>query len=301
MSDQSDGRNAWGQYWQSGGQASCFAGAAAVDTGELWQPFIETLPSGARILDMACGGGALTRVLLSRADNPRVMGVDYAPDLPPVEGAELVRSALESQPFESDSFDAVVSQFGMEYADIDAVLAEMSRMLVPAGRFACLMHHADGAVVQQAAQEIAALADLLAEGGIIHGAVELARVKEAGAASPALEQRVAQTFAAATQRPLTPTRKWALDFFAEMMEKQAEMPPEYLRNNTYLLHRELSGLLTRLEAMRNAAKTESEIQQLVEQMTANGFAEVSTAARSDAAGNVFAWWISGTRGPKAWD
>ena len=301
MSNQSAQREAWGQYWRSGGEDSCFAGSAAVDTRTLWLPFVAGLPPGSRILDMACGGGALARQLLDADGAHRVTGVDYAPDVPTIEGAELVLSALESQPFEQDSFDAAVSQFGIEYADIAAVVAEMSRVLVPAGRFACLIHHADGAVVAQAEAEVAALSDLLAEGGVIHGAVELARIRAAEKASPALEQRIAQTFAAATRQPLTPTRKWALDFFAEMMDKQASMPLEYLRNNTLLLHRELRSLVDRLEALRAAAKSEPEIERLVGCMTENGFAEVSAAAQQDADGQVFAWWVSGTRGPKAWD
>lgn len=299
--DPSAQREAWGHYWRSGGADSCFAGSVPVDTSTVWQPFLAALPAGSRILDMGCGGGALTRQLLDAEGDYRVTGIDYAPDLPAIEGAELVRSALETQPFEPDNFDAVVSQFGIEYADLASVVAEMSRVLLPAGRFGCLMHHAEGAVVTQAETEVRALSDLLAEGGIIHGAVELARIKAADKASPALEQRIAQTFAAATRQPLTPTRKWALDFFAEMMEKQASMPLEYLRNNTLLLHRELRSLVDRLEAMRSAAKSEPEMERLVDEMTQNGFAEVSLAPQLDAAGHVFAWWITGTRGPKAWD
>ena len=47
------------------------------------------------------------------------------------------KAAAESLPFEPDSFDAVVSQFGlMFFADPKAAIMEMSRVLRPKGRLA---------------------------------------------------------------------------------------------------------------------------------------------------------------------
>ena len=98
---------------------------------------------GQRVLDVACGTGILTREIAPRIGSAgRVVGVDPSPGMvavakrlaPAIEWREGI---AESLPFPDQSFDAVVSQFGlMFFTDRRQALREMLRVLTPGGRLA---------------------------------------------------------------------------------------------------------------------------------------------------------------------
>lgn len=98
---------------------------------------------GARVLDVACGTGVLAREALKRVGAAgAVTGLDPSTGMlalarrlaPEVDWREGVAEAL---PFEDESFDAVVSQFGfMFFTDRKRAAAEMLRVLKPGGHLA---------------------------------------------------------------------------------------------------------------------------------------------------------------------
>lgn len=98
---------------------------------------------GQRVLDVACGTGILAREVTSRMGaSGRVTGIDPSPGMlavakqlaPAVEWREGVAEALL---FPDQSFDAVVSQFGlMLFTDRRQALREMLRVLAAGGRLA---------------------------------------------------------------------------------------------------------------------------------------------------------------------
>jgi SAM-dependent methyltransferase len=101
------------------------------------------LHSGHRVLDVACGTGVVSRKALTRVGpSGTVVGLDanrgmlavaarHAPD------AAWRHGVAEQLPFADESFDRVVSQFGvMFFRDRPAAIAEMLRVLVRGGRFA---------------------------------------------------------------------------------------------------------------------------------------------------------------------
>lgn len=98
---------------------------------------------GHRVLDVACGTGVLAREAASRVgDDSRVSGLDVSAGMLAV-AAQLApnidwqEGMAESLSFESDSFDAVVSQFGlMFFRDRSAAVREMLRVLTNGGRMA---------------------------------------------------------------------------------------------------------------------------------------------------------------------
>ena len=105
------------------------AGAAAIGSGD-------------RVLDVACGTGALTHEVASRAGGAGVVGLDLNAGMLAVarERSPAIawrEGAAESLPFPDRSFDAVVSQFGlMFFQDRRAAIREMHRVLRPGGRLA---------------------------------------------------------------------------------------------------------------------------------------------------------------------
>jgi ubiquinone/menaquinone biosynthesis C-methylase UbiE len=111
-----------------------------------WGPVVAAeagVRKGDRVLDVACGTGALT---LAAADiagpSGSVVGLDRNPDMLAVarrkpRQVEWRQGAAEALPLPDDSFDAVVSQFGfMFFDDKPRALREMLRVLKPGGRLA---------------------------------------------------------------------------------------------------------------------------------------------------------------------
>lgn len=98
---------------------------------------------GDRVLDVACGTGVLARAAATRArPGGAVTGLDLNPGMLAV-AARLSptlrwqQGTAEALPFAGQSFEAVVSQFGLMFVpDPVAALREMVRVLVPGGRLA---------------------------------------------------------------------------------------------------------------------------------------------------------------------
>lgn len=109
-----------------------------------WGPVLcdaANIASGQRVLDVACGTGALTVAVANRVSpGGAVVGLDANPEMLAVarrKHADIQWHAgrAESLPFVDASFDAVVSQFGlMFFDDRVAALREMQRVLRSGGR-----------------------------------------------------------------------------------------------------------------------------------------------------------------------
>jgi ubiquinone/menaquinone biosynthesis C-methylase UbiE len=111
-----------------------------------WGPILSEvarIKRGDRVLDVACGTGALALAALERVGpEGAVIGLDPNPDMLSVARRNSARidwqeGRAESLPFPDQHFDAVVSQFGfMFFEDRARALREMMRVLRPGGRLA---------------------------------------------------------------------------------------------------------------------------------------------------------------------
>jgi SAM-dependent methyltransferase len=102
-------------------------------------------PSGARVLEVGCGTGVLTRLLGTWPDVATVVGVDIAPTL--LERARELAAHLpnvtfqqadaQELPFADDCFDVVIFDSTLSHVPRpDRALAEALRVLRPGGRLA---------------------------------------------------------------------------------------------------------------------------------------------------------------------
>lgn len=185
----------WSDYWQSGRvevmTVDTPTGPTTFDIGAIWLDWFAEFPSGARLLDLATGSGQVARHAHAAAAREGkafdITGVDYA-DVNPVEGCTLLGGvALEKLPFASACFDGASSQFGIEYADTKAALAELGRVLKPGGRALMLLHHADSIITRQAAEQIAAHDAVVGSGTIFRQARRAFVAHLKGAPSEVLE------------------------------------------------------------------------------------------------------------------
>ena len=109
--------------------------------------FFAILPSpGGPVLEVGCGEGRVCRDLRSRGYDD-IVGLDASPSLVAAAreadpGGEYVVGAAESLPFETSSFDLVVTYNSlMDVDDIAVSIREISRVLRDGGRFcACVTH-----------------------------------------------------------------------------------------------------------------------------------------------------------------
>jgi ubiquinone/menaquinone biosynthesis C-methylase UbiE len=100
-------------------------------------------PGSGRLLDVGCGG--CTHAVVFAEHGWTVVGVDVSPAqlrLAQQRGVDVVEADAAALPFDSASFDAVVSMF--THTDVDdfaAVLREVARVLRPGGAFVYLGVH----------------------------------------------------------------------------------------------------------------------------------------------------------------
>lgn len=111
----------------------------------LFQPWANRLAqtdeikSSHTILDVACGTGVLARAITRRGNGKRISGLDLNPGMLAVAsqknpGIHWQQGNAEALPFEDETFDVVLSQFGlMLFASPKKALEEMKRVLKPDG------------------------------------------------------------------------------------------------------------------------------------------------------------------------
>lgn len=111
-----------------------------------WAPLLARcadVSPGARLLDVACGTGILARELAQVIGaSESVTGLDVAPGMLAVAreiapDIRWIQGTADQLPFPDQSFDVVVSQFGlMFFRDRVRALREMLRVLSPGGHLA---------------------------------------------------------------------------------------------------------------------------------------------------------------------
>jgi ubiquinone/menaquinone biosynthesis C-methylase UbiE len=109
------------------------------------------IEQGQRVLDVGCGPGALTKVLVERVRAENVSAVDPSEQFVAAArernpGVDVARASAEDLPFEDDTFDAAVAQLVVHFmSDPVRGLEEMARVTRPGGVVAaCVWDHAGG-------------------------------------------------------------------------------------------------------------------------------------------------------------
>jgi len=188
-------RKAWSQYWSSGNFESLPEDRAAGRLAALdaaWRDFFSSFASGAKLLDLATGGGDVIRRALALRRDFKITGVDFA-DLTAVKtaqqipGVELVGNTdLSRLPFADACFDGVTSQFGIEYAEVIRATQETVRVLVPGGRGCLVLHHVDSPITQGVSRSLAAYREVFADGNAFQSGRHLFELYGGSAAPDAI-------------------------------------------------------------------------------------------------------------------
>ena len=235
----------WSDYWRNGRAEvmtiDSAAGAAPLDTAAFWRANLHGIVTGERVLDLATGSGQVAgyaaQVAAECGETAEVIGVDYA-DIaanarPLPTGVTLKGGvALEALPFEAAQFDVATSQFGIEYADHRAALAELARVCRPGARVFLLLHHADSAITRHSRRQIAAYDGVLGSGGAIRQArraftahLKAAPAPTRAAAEQAFREAVARATGRLEPEPGFDVPRYLVGYLADLAARIAAYDP----------------------------------------------------------------------------
>jgi ubiquinone/menaquinone biosynthesis C-methylase UbiE len=106
------------------------------------------LERGESVLDIACGTGVVARLAQQRGHVGRLVGIDLNTAMLAIArqksaSIEWIEGSALNLPFNSNSFDAVLCQLGLQFfPDRPLALKEMARVLKPGGRAALSVYSA---------------------------------------------------------------------------------------------------------------------------------------------------------------
>lgn len=166
----------WARYWESGA-AHSLEGSLPPDYGTeiggWWRKFFASQPLGAAVLDLCTGSGVLCRLALEADRDFSLVGVDLVPTpspwfttLRPGSAVEFRGGVqVEALPLSAVSQDVIVSQYGIEYSDLDRSVAELIRVARPKAAVAMILHSVDSRPVDLARRDLPAIEWFLGESG----------------------------------------------------------------------------------------------------------------------------------------
>jgi ubiquinone/menaquinone biosynthesis C-methylase UbiE len=171
----------WTVYWQGDHLQSCIASESPEDSDAIavfWEEFACVLGDDSTVLDLACGNGAIPQILLTTNSSLEICAVDKASIAPQrflsnfgelSKVKFLPETDICDLPFDPESFDAVTSQFGLEYAPLTKACQSAAGVLKKRGSIRLLMHHEDSEILQPVKANLAEIGRLLHHDGVFSG------------------------------------------------------------------------------------------------------------------------------------
>lgn len=298
-----ENRKAWADFWaETSGevQPACLPNALQeIDAAqrEVWHGFARALEKGARVLDLATGGGAVLKKMREARPDLVLMGVDSSPTLPPPpRSIELLAGVtMEALPFQTGGVNAITSQFGYEYGNTAAISREVGRVLAPGGKLLLVVHRSDGPIVAHNLPRRDALRWALAPGGW------LARARALLAARRVAAIPTPPGFHAAPQEAqrLFPGQSVGAEFLqalAQTLDLGRGKPLHESYEVLDVLEKKARNEIARIDTLERAACDAAGIEALSAELRSAGM-DIGppriVAERSS--GRAFAWLVSGVR------
>ena len=167
-SESSQVAEVWDNYWHGDPNGAEFASSGARHPIILsfWDEYFRTIKDQyetLRIIDIASGNGALVNCA-------KIVFGEQPVDFTCVDVSSSAISSVEqlfpdvhgvvadarSIPLDSSGYDVATSQFGIEYAGLDAI-DEVTRLIAPGGQLALLLHNQAGDIYRQCSMRLKAI------------------------------------------------------------------------------------------------------------------------------------------------
>jgi len=295
----------WTLYWSNNTPLSCIAsqkGSDAEAIEKVWRDFVAGLTHDAKILDLATGNGAVPRAMLRDRQNYAITAVDRA-DIAPLKYLENPGHLQQVQfiggidagklPMADLSFDALSSQFGIEYGELAAIAPEVYRVLKPGGRCQFLMHHQHSAIVSPNALLLEELENALQEGGLVE---TLQAFLKGSCSAPQVEQKGQQYLATEGRK----TRQISGQLFEGIgiILKTADSNFDRASDIAGNMITRLKAEYARLKQMQAASLGHKDILDFKAQLAATGLLVSEPEAMTVGAGEdeaLIGWLLSGVK------
>jgi ubiquinone/menaquinone biosynthesis C-methylase UbiE len=161
----------WNTYWEGAHANAAFTsgGAGHPMILSFWSDYFRLLQArekNPRIIDIASGNGAVV-------DCAKIAFDERLPDFTCLDVSAAAIEMLKSRfpgvtgvvadaktiPLESGAYDLATSQFGLEYAGLDA-LDEVIRLLSDNGELVLMLHHSGGSIFERCNESLEAIHEL---------------------------------------------------------------------------------------------------------------------------------------------
>lgn len=302
----------WTEYWRGGHPEVMTIGAGpgreAFDAASVWLGYFGGFQAGARLLDLATGGGQVAAFASAAGDATgrtfEVIGVDHAELAasrgPGAPGYVLMGSvALEKLPFPSAHFDGASSQFGIEYADTRQALAELARVLKPGGRALMLIHHADSAITRSTAGQAGAYDRVFGDGGVVRQArrafgAHLNRLPADAtrAAEDAFREAVRRTAGRLESTPAFEPARYLVGYLADLAERVAAYDPASALARIDAFEFGNASWRQRHRSQLSAAMDAAALETFLQRAARAGLTPTEQAEARDDRGELVAWRVA---------
>jgi ubiquinone/menaquinone biosynthesis C-methylase UbiE len=320
---------AWTRYWASGHLHSCpnaFAGNYGDELREFWFDFFGALPDGARVLDIGTGNGAVAFLARDAADARgrqfHIEGIDAA-RINPEEAAKRLaipaggvvfhgNTSSEHTGYPDGRFDAVSSQYAIEYSNVEETIGELARILSAGGRAAFVIHHTGSEALATTRLELKAFEYLSHEAPLVLAARQLLRrlatargprelaALAADRDSRRLQKDVEKELRRVVAYARAPGRNAA---FLEGIAAQVAAAVREIGTKGVgpagrrlaALEEEMAAHHERLRSIVRAARDRTGIETFCEQMAAAGFAAETPGELRRRGSDLLGWTLTATR------
>lgn len=299
----------WSNYWNYGALHSLQSSFTQNYEGSIrqfWNEVFLPLNDQSRVLDVGTGNGPLPAMLCERdASNlPWVDAIDLAqisPDwigrLPAAKMQKICFHSgvsVEALPFQTGSCTLVTSQYGLEYAEPEAAIREITRVLQPSGSLAFIAHHANSRLAEIAEAEIAHVRwlregssllddthallpylEIASRGGTKHLASDRSALESRQKFNRAMQSLGDEIERCAFPDLLIEARKRIAVVLERVLHRQADW--KEAATALEMLREEMDDLEFRHQELLNHALDEGRISTITKLLDGNGFESVETA------------------------
>ena len=319
MPDRGRSGDAWTRYWLAGhGESFAPESGTGFDPTALWHEYFAAFPNGAKLLDLATGGGYVVRLAIAAGTSSNrtyeIHGVDLAdiaglrPRLGPSGQCTLHLQGnvnLNALPFGDAVFDGATSQFGIEYADRNAAAMEAVRVLKPAGRSLFLMHHAGSAIVKAAAARLRAHRRVIPD-DLVFRRGEWMFAQFARGVPPALAVADVAYFRAAVatvmQRlaleGLLSNTQEVVSFLADVAHAPERYDPRDAMQRLRFVEEDVAGWIMRQQALIDSALDDEGVKDFARMLAAAGAKARTPELFRSSSGDLLAWKLTFQKRPQ---
>lgn len=289
----------WDAYWRNAGSVAEHKDGGPRDEAleRFWLKFFTQVSppphTGTRLLDIACGNGAVVRFARAVSEPVEnsglyIYGLDESPAALEVmckryPGSFGIAADAALLPFQNDVFDLVTSQFGVEYAGPEAV-NEAARVITPAGIFAAVLHLHDGAIYRECSANLDAI-DGMRNSNLLpgfEGLFKAALAVQRGVGDKEIFRNADTDFARAVAGSEEVLRRWGkgaadgmlfriYSDIAHMYRRFRNYDPDEVFKWTSLMSNDLDAFAGRMASMLNAALDAPALDRLIAQLISAGF------------------------------